>query len=214
MSKILTLISEEIAKALLQINAIKLSPQNPFIWASGIKSPIYCDNRLVLSYPKIRNLIIRGFVQLSNSLDDFNKIAGVATAGIAHGALLAHALELPFVYVRSKAKEHGRQNLIEGYADTKDRYLVIEDLFSTGGSAKLAVNALNNGPGKVVAVASIFSYGFDKIGVLENEMNLPFISLTNYDILIREALKLSYISAEHFETLQAWRVHPEKWGAS
>ena len=209
------MISEEISKALLQINAIKLNPQNPFTWASGIKSPIYCDNRLILSYPKVRNLIIDGFVELSRSFDPFNKIVGVATAGIPHGALLANKLELPFIYVRSKAKEHGRKNQIEGLVKDEDTYLVIEDLFSTAGSAKLAIEALKHeSNGQVIGAASIFSYGFDKVDQVAKELKIPFKSLTNYSILIKEALKLSYISAEHFETLNNWCKDPQNWSFS
>ena len=131
-----------IAQKLLQINAIKLSPQTPFTWASGIKSPIYCDNRVTLSYPEVRNLIRQSFTQLAKRYPEVDYIAGVATAGIAHGALLADALNLPYIYVRSKAKEHGRQNLIEGELRAGAKLLVVEDLISTGGSSIKAVEAL------------------------------------------------------------------------
>jgi orotate phosphoribosyltransferase len=128
------MLSKEIAKSLLQINAVKLSPQNPFTWASGIKSPIYCDNRITLSFPAVRDLIINGFVEKSKAFEPFDIVAGVATAGIPHGALLADRLAKPFIYVREKAKSHGRQNQIEGLITEGSRVLVIEDLISTGGS--------------------------------------------------------------------------------
>ena len=206
------MISQKISQELLQINAIKLNPQNPFIWASGIKSPIYCDNRLALSYPDVRKLIIDGFIALSKTFKPFNKIVGVATAGIPHGALLAHELNLPFIYVRSKPKSHGRKNQIEGLISKNDKYLVIEDLFSTAGSAKLAIDALRQeSEGEVIAAAAIFSYGFEQVDQVSKELKIPFKSLTKYSILIEEALKLSYISAEHFELLKKWSIDPHNW---
>ena len=155
-------IASEVAQNLLQANAIKLSPQAPFTWASGLKSPIYCDNRITLSYPDIRTSIIKAFQEKAKNFQDFDTVAGVATAGIPHGALLAQALNLPFIYVRSKAKGHGRQNQIEGKISGNEKVLVIEDLISTGGSCLQAVDALQQEGCQVVGVLAIFTYGFQK----------------------------------------------------
>ena len=148
-------IASEVAKRLLQIKAIKLSPQKPFIWASGILSPIYCDNRLVLSHIEVRDFVKQCLIEKSKDFAQFDAVAGVATAGIAHGMLLADALKLPFAYVRSKAKEHGRQNLIEGELPANSKVLVIEDLISTGGSSLQAVEAVREGGHQVVGVLAI-----------------------------------------------------------
>jgi len=155
-------IAAEVAKRLLQIKAIKLSPQSPFTWASGILSPIYCDNRIVLSHPEARNFVKNAFAESSKKFPKFDKIAGVATAGIPHGALLADALNMPFIYVRDKAKAHGRQNQIEGELHKGEKVLVIEDLISTGGSSLRAIDALVHAGAEVVGIAAIFTYGFDK----------------------------------------------------
>nr|MCU0346243.1 orotate phosphoribosyltransferase [Saprospiraceae bacterium] len=155
-------IASEVAKRLLQIKAIKLSPQKPFTWASGILSPIYCDNRLVLSHVDTRGFVKDCLVEKSKDFASFDAVAGVATAGIAHGMLLADALGLPFAYVRSKAKEHGRQNLIEGELPENAKVLVVEDLISTGGSSLQAVESVRQAGYKVVGVLAIFSYNFDK----------------------------------------------------
>ncbi|HHS95905.1 MAG TPA: orotate phosphoribosyltransferase [Phaeodactylibacter sp.] len=207
-------ISSILAKELLQIKAIKLSPQNPFIWASGMLSPIYCDNRISLSYPSIRKIVLQGFVELSKSFDDFDVVAGVATAGIPHGALLAEALDKPFVYVRAKAKAHGRKNMIEGYLKGDEKILVVEDLISTGGSSLLAVDALQQKGCKVVGVVAIFTYGFDL--AVENfaKAKCPIKTITNYDILIQEAIKMEYISKNQRQVLQDWKNEPAKWAKS
>ncbi|MEM9824620.1 MAG: orotate phosphoribosyltransferase [Bacteroidota bacterium] len=206
--------STEIASKLLQIKAIKLSPQNPFTWASGIKSPIYCDNRIVLSYPNIRRSVIQALRETAQGMGSFNMIAGVATAGIAHGALLAHAMDLPFVYVRSKAKGHGRQNRVEGELRGNERILVIEDLISTGGSCLEAVKVLRDRGCHVEGVLAIFSYGFARAQDAFAAADCPFQTLTNYQILVEEAVKSGYISAADQSSLQAWRKAPEKWGLS
>ncbi len=203
--------SKETAQALLQIKAIKLSPQNPFTWASGIQSPIYTDNRLILSYPKLRKEVIKGLADLSQSFPPFDKIAGVATAGIAHGALLAEFLDLPFVYVRSTAKAHGRQNQIEGKLEPGERCLVVEDLISTGGSALQAAAALQEAGALVSGLVAIFSYGFPEAMERFADNNIPFETLSNYQTLIDEALKLSYISAGQMSTLREWSKHPKTW---
>ena len=201
----------EVAKQLLQIKAIKLSPQNPFTWASGIKSPIYCDNRVVLSYPNVRKFVIRCMAQQAQRFQPFNMVAGVATAGIAHGALLAEHLGLPFVYVRSAAKAHGRQNKIEGELRGNERILVVEDLISTGGSSLKAVEALEDVGCQVAGVIAIFSYGLDKAVRSFSEASCPFTALSNYEALLQEALQIDYIQETDLPPLQEWRKDPENW---
>lgn len=198
-------IGAEVAKNLLQIKAIKLSPQNPFEWASGILSPIYCDNRVVLSYPQVREFVKSAFVKCAQEFSEFDKIAGVATAGIAHGALLADALEKPFLYVRSKAKGHGRKNQIEGVLNKGERILVIEDLVSTGGSSIKAIKALQAEGAEVVGIAAIFTYGFKKANKVFEEAGIPLKTLSNYDILINEALKINFIQDSDVQLLKNWR---------
>ncbi len=204
-------IAANIATHLLQINAIKLNPQNPFTWASGIQSPIYCDNRITLSYPAVRKTIVNAFVEKSKEMPAFDVVAGVATAGIPHGALLAAALDVPFIYVRSKAKAHGRQNLIEGELKEGQRILVIEDLISTGGSSLKAVEALRTAGGNVVGALAIFSYGFSEASDLFAKANCPFATLSNYDALLEAAIASNYIKAEEVATLKAWRANPKAW---
>lgn len=204
-------IASNIASKLLQINAIKLSPQNPFTWASGIKSPIYCDNRMVLSYPEIRKTVIDGFVEKAKAFGDIDVVVGVATAGIPHGALVAEAMGLPFIYVRSKAKGHGRQNQIEGKVNAGDKALVIEDLISTGGSVLKAVDALREENIEVSGVMAIFTYGFEKAVKAFEEADCPFTTLSNYDAMLEEAAKESYIADEQKTVLQDWRKAPEQW---
>ena len=201
----------EIAKKLLQIKAIKLSSQNPFTWASGIKSPIYCDNRIALSFPAVRTLIVKALVQQAQEFSTFDKIAGVATAGIPWGVLLAEALELPFIYVRSKAKAHGRQNLIEGVYRATERILLIEDLISTGGSSYKAVQALQAVDCRVIGVLAIFSYNFNQAIELFKAAQLPFDTLSNYDVLIEEAIEEGYIEEEALKALKNWQQAPEIW---
>lgn len=205
-------LAAEVAHRLLQINAIKLSPQKPFTWASGIQSPIYCDNRTLLSYPEIRQFMVKSFAQASAIFQPFNVIAGVATAGIPHGVLLAQELGLPFVYVRSKAKSHGRQNLIEGVLPAQARVLVVEDLISTGGSALKAVEALREAEADVVGVMAIFSYGFDKAKAAFQAAGTSFATLSTYDALLEAAAEAEYIAPEEMATLSAWRKDPEGWG--
>ena len=208
-------IAQEVAEKLLQINAVKLSPQNPFTWASGIKSPIYCDNRITLYYPSVRDKIMDAFVEKSNQFGAFDMVAGVATAGIPHGALIADRLKKPFIYIREKAKSHGRQNQIEGLpqGDTEGlKVLVIEDLISTGGSSLKAVEAVREVGMEVVGVLAIFTYGFEKANRLFKEANCPFDTLSNYDILIAQAIENQYIKSEEMETLKSWRLSPETWG--
>ncbi|MEY3051759.1 MAG: hypothetical protein RLY31_1544 [Bacteroidota bacterium] len=190
---------------LLQIKAIKLSPHAPFTWASGIKSPIYCDNRLVLSNPDARNLIKRCMVEKSAVFQPFSAVAGVATAGIAHGVLLADALSLPFAYVRSKAKEHGRQNMLEGELSPGTDVLVVEDLVSTGGSSLAAVQALRDAGHHVVGVLAIFSYQFEQALSAFEAAECPLHTLSGYDVLLKEALATHYIQPGDMDMLNAWR---------
>ncbi len=203
---------QAIAQRLLQINAIKLSPQSPFTWASGWLSPIYCDNRMVLSYPAIRREIIQTFAIKSVEFEPFDVVAGVATAGIAHGALLAEALDKPFVYVRAQAKSHGRQNAIEGHIEAGARVLLIEDLISTGGSSLAAVQTLRAANAVIVGVLAIFTYGFPQAQTAFAAAGCPFDTLTDYDALLQAAIEIGYIQNEDLDTLKTWRQAPESWG--
>lgn len=205
-------IANEVAEKLLQINAVKLNPQNPFTWASGIKSPIYCDNRLVLSFPAVRTFVIQAFVDKAAQFEPFDIVAGVATAGIPHGALLADRLEKPFIYVREKTKSHGRQNQIEGNIFDGARVLLIEDLISTGGSSLKAVETLREAGCTVVGVLAIFSYGFQKAEDVFQAADCPFETLSNYNTLVEKAITMQYISTKDLETLESWRVSPTEWG--
>lgn len=203
----------EVARNLLQIKAIKLSPQSPFTWASGLKSPIYCDNRTLLSYPPIRDMVIEGLVEKSELFQPFDLVAGVATAGIPHGALLADRLRLPFVYVRAKAKEHGRKNLIEGELKSGQRVLVIEDLISTGGSSLQAVDALRSEGCVVVGVLAIFSYEFDGAKASFNQADCRLETLSDYSTMTQVAVESAYVSPADQETLKLWRQDPKQWSA-
>jgi len=205
-------LEKKIAQSLLQIKAIKLEPANYFTWASGWKSPIYCDNRKTLSYPAIRKIITNGFVEIIQS--KFGKpdaIAGVATGAIAVGALVAEALELPFVYVRSKPKDHGLGNMIEGEIKKDSNVVVIEDLISTGKSSLQAVEALRNAEINVIGMAAIFTYEFDH--AIQNFLNerVTLYTLSNYHVLIETALETGYIKQTDIETLKSWRANPENW---
>lgn len=205
--------SSELAQKLLQIKAIRLSPQTPFTWASGLRSPIYCDNRLILSHPALRRYVIDAFVALSRQFAPFDAVAGVATAGIAHGALLAEALQLPFAYVRAKAKDHGRRNMIEGELAPGARVLVVEDLISTGGSCLTAVEALREAGTEVAGVTAIFSYAFPSAAQAFAEAACPWATLSNYPSLIAAAVENGYISADEQQALQDWSADPAAWSA-
>ncbi len=204
-------IEKKTAQNLLQIKAIKLNPQNPFTWASGMRSPIYCDNRVTLSYPDVRNEIKSGFVSLASTFDDIDMIAGVATAGIAHGALLADALNLPFCYVRSAPKGHGRQNQIEGEIQPDSRILVVEDLISTGGSSIEVVEILRKEGHEVLGVIAIFDYEFEKAKENFGKFQCNYRTLSNYTALIQEAADTHYISEEESEILAKWNKNPDEW---
>lgn len=205
-------VEQEVAEGLLKINAVKLSPTDPFTWASGWKSPIYCDNRKALSYPEIRVIVVEGFVQITKThFPTTTCIAGVATAGIAWGSLLASALELPFCYVRPKPKEHGMGNQIEGFIPPNAKILVIEDLISTGKSSLQVCEVLKKQNHHVLGMASIFTYGFEAAANAFIDAGLPLYSLTNYSVLLQIALKQNSISPEQLPLLENWRNSPESW---
>ncbi len=204
-------IEKLVARQLLQINAIKLSPQKPFTWASGLKSPIYCDNRIITSYPDVRRSVIDSFIEKSKAFEPFDVIAGVATGGIAHGALLADRLNLPFVYIRAKAKEHGRQNLIEGELPKNANVLVIEDLISTGSSSLAAVEAVREAGAKVAGLLAIFTYGFEQSKQAFQDADCQLNTLTNYSTLLEEAIQTNAIKTADLQTLQAWQSDPKRW---
>ncbi|RBL89220.1 orotate phosphoribosyltransferase [Chitinophaga flava] len=208
-----TISEKQVAEKLLQVQAVKLSPAQPFTWASGWKSPIYCDNRKILSYPYVRDYIKS---ELCNTVfetyPDAAVIAGVATAGIPHGALVADQLKLPFIYVRSKPKEHGMGNQIEGVLQPGQQVVVVEDLISTGKSSLEAVQAIRAAGGEVVGMVSIFNYGFDVAVKAFEAAGVPFKSLSNYNAMITLAEEKGIVSAEEISTLQAWRSAPDQWG--
>jgi orotate phosphoribosyltransferase len=202
----------KIADFLLQIKAVKLQPSNPFTWASGWKSPIYCDNRKTLSYPKIRTAIRQTFSeQITEAFGSVEVIAGVATGGIAIGALVAEEMGLPFVYVRAESKGHGLGNQIEGEIQSGQRVVVIEDLISTGGSSLKAVEALRAAGCNVLGLGAIFSYGFEKAHKSFEEAECPFFTLSDYSHLIEHAISTNYITESDLESLRSWRSNPHTW---
>lgn len=205
---------KEIAKDLLKIQAVKLSPNEPFTWASGIKSPIYCDNRLTISYPKIRTAIAKGIAELiSERYPKVEVIAGTATAGIPHAAWIAAELDLPLVYVRSKPKDHGRGKQIEGVLHPGAKTVVIDDLLSTGGSVLKAVKAAQNEGADVLGVGAIFSYQLQAIVDNFSQADLSYFTLTNYSELLEAAVETNYISTTERAALEKWRHDPENWSA-
>ena len=205
--------SKKTAEYLLQIKAIKLQPSNPFTWASGWKSPIYCDNRKTLSFPEVRSFIRDSFAGLVGRLyPEAEVIAGVATGAIAHGALAADKLGLPFIYVRSGAKEHGLGNQIEGYFEKGQKVVVIEDLISTGGSSLSAVRALRDAGCEVLGMVAIFTYEFKKASDEFKAENCTLNTLCNYSVLVDTALSIGYIGDTEVETLRKWRLDPAAWG--
>jgi len=206
-------IAETIASYLLEIKAVKLSPNAPFTWTSGWKSPIYCDNRKTMSYPKIRDYIRDAFVaSIKENAKQVDVVAGVATAGIPQGMLIAQELNLPFVYVRSSNKAHGLENKIEGVVEKGQTAIVIEDLISTGGSSLAVVDAMRDAGCKVEAMFAIFTYGFPVADTRFQEKQCPLFTLSNYNVLIEKALKEGYVKEEDLKSLQQWREAPEKWG--
>jgi orotate phosphoribosyltransferase len=208
-----TEIEQQVAEFLLQIKAIKLQPANPFTWASGWKSPIYCDNRVTLSHPQIRTFIRQNLSSLiQETYGPLECIAGVATAGIPQGVLVAQELGLPFVYVRSKPKDHGTGSLIEGDIIEGQRVVVVEDLISTGKSSLQAVEALRAAGYQVAGLVAIFSYGFAEAAENFKQAGCMFDTLSNYEALIKYAEKENFIGSSEAALLQEWRRNPSTWG--
>ncbi|BFQ95962.1 orotate phosphoribosyltransferase [Enterococcus cecorum] len=205
-------IEQQVAQNLLAIKAVFLSPNEPFTWASGIKSPIYCDNRLTMSFPKVRRLIAKGLAEkIKKQFPEVEVIAGTATAGIPHAAWVAEILDLPMVYIRSKAKDHGKGNQIEGQITPGQKMVVIEDLISTGGSVLEACQAAKREGADVLGVAAIFTYELPKGATNFNTAKLPLVTLTNYTTLIQTALEEGYISEADLALLTAWKHDPGNW---
>ena len=205
--------AKKTVELLLQINAIKLNPKNPFTWASGWKSPIYCDNRVILSHPKIRVFIRE---QISKQINELygkpDIIAGVATGAIGIGMLVADIMNLPFIYVRPNSKKHGRKNQIEGSYNGGEKVIVIEDLISTGNSSLVAVEALREADLKVEGMISIFTYGFPVSFENFKKSDVQLNTLSSYDILLEQALSTNYINKKDFQILSEWRKNPQNWG--
>ncbi|MEC7263180.1 MAG: orotate phosphoribosyltransferase [Bacteroidota bacterium] len=205
-------IAKKTAELLLQINAIKLEPENPFTWASGWKSPIYCDNRVMLSYPEIRNFVREEMAkQVERLYGKPDVIAGVATGAIGIGILVAEALGLPFIYVRPEPKSHGRQNQIEGYFEPGQTVVVIEDLISTGKSSLNAVRALKDQDAKVKGMIAIFTYGFPVASANFEAEEVELHTLSDYEHLIEQASETHYIKESQLKTLLEWRSNPQEW---
>ncbi|WP_279263095.1 orotate phosphoribosyltransferase [Enterococcus durans] len=205
-------IETTIAKDLLEIEAVFLSPSEPFTWASGIKSPIYCDNRITMSYPKVRKEIAQGLAdKIKEAYPDVEVIAGTATAGIPHAAWVAEILDLPMVYIRSKAKDHGKGNQIEGRIFEGQKMVVIEDLISTGGSVLEAAEASKREGANVLGVAAIFTYELPKGKANFANAEMPLLTLTNYSVLIEAALEEKYIDETELNLLKEWKQDPENW---
>lgn len=203
---------KSVAKNLLKIDAVKLSPEEPFTWASGIKSPIYCDNRLTISYPEIRKEIAQGIAnQIKTNFPNVEVIGGVATAGIPHAAWVAEILNLPLIYVRSKPKDHGRGKQIEGIIKKNAKTVLIDDLLSTGGSVLKAVEAAKKDGTNVIGVSAIFSYQLPVVERNFIDAKLSFTTLTNYSELLEVAKEEKYITEKQLEILKKWRKSPEKW---
>lgn len=206
--------AKKTAEILLQINAIKLKPNQPFTWASGWKSPIYCDNRIILSFPPIRNFVREAMAkQIEKQFGKPDVIAGVATGAIGVGMLVAEYMGLPFIYVRPEAKSHGRQNQIEGFFEHGQNVVVIEDLISTGKSSLNAVEALRSSGLNVKGMVAIFSYGFELATQNFKEQNVTLYTLSNYESLLEQALETSYISEKDLKTLTEWNANPAEWNA-
>ena len=204
--------SSKIANYLLQIKAIKLETEKPFQWSSGIYSPIYCDNRIVLSFPKIRKFVCDCFVEIiKKKYTDTQLVAGVATGGIGIGMLIAEKLDLPFVYVRPQAKKHGRKNQIEGLIKKNIKAIVIEDLISTGKSSLNAVDALKKEKVNVIGLISLFSYELEDAKKNISKSGLNYCSLSNFSDLIKIALSTNYINTKQKEEIFKWRLNPQKW---
>ena len=206
-------IEKIVAKQLLDIKAVKLNVENPFTWASGWKSPIYCDNRKVLSYPAARKVVYEAFVEIiKKHFKDVEVIAGVATGAIAYGMMVAEVLGKPFVYVRPKPKDHGTGAQVEGDLPQGARVVVVEDLISTGGSSLAAVDALQKNGAIVLGMVAIFSYNFIKSRKAFENANVELHTLSHYEALLEQAVEENYIKAEDMAVLKEWRINPETWG--
>jgi orotate phosphoribosyltransferase len=206
-------VESKVAEKLLSIKAVKVQPKDPFTWASGWKSPIYCDNRKTLSYPEIRSLVKEELANIVRAkYSDVDVVAGVATGAIAQGALVAEVLGKPFVYVRSSPKDHGLENLIEGDLKKGQKVVVIEDLISTGGSSLKAVAALRNAGVEVLGMVAIFTYGFPVASQKFEEAGVELTTLSNYNAVLEHLLATEQIGADEIETLKKWREAPEVWG--
>lgn len=202
-----------VASKLLETGAVRIRPDQPFTWASGLRSPVYCDNRILLSFPEIRTGLIDFMVKVVKDFEFFDTIAGVATAGIPHGALLADRLKLPFAYIRSKPKEHGRQNLIEGHIPEGAKVLIVEDLISTGMSSLQAVEAVKQIPAEVSGVIAIFQYGIPKATAAFAAAGCPFKTLTDFTTIIQVAADGQWISHDDLAVLRQWSADPQAWSA-
>lgn len=206
-------VEKAVAKSLMDIKAVLLRPENPFTWASGWKSPIYCDNRRLLSYPEIRENICRWMADIiMRQYPEVEVISGVATGAIAHGYLVAHILGKPFCYVRPKPKDHGTGSQIEGILEPGSKVVIVEDLISTGMSSLAAKNALVNAGADVMGMVAIFSYGFNQARKAFEDANVELNTLSNYDALINVAHETGYIREEDIEVLKEWRYSPSTWG--
>ena len=206
-------IEKIIAKQLLDIKAVRLNPETPFTWASGWKSPIYCDNRKILSYPKARNFVAKNLARIiEQNYGEVEVIAGVATGAIAFGIMVAEILEKPFIYVRPKPKDHGTGAQIEGDLPSGAKVVVVEDLISTGGSSLSAVDCLQKEGANVLGIVAIFSYNFDKARRAFEYANCELRTLSNYDALLEQAVSCEYIKESELDTLREWRYNPERWG--
>jgi orotate phosphoribosyltransferase len=209
----MTLSKKNIASSLLRINAVKLSPEAPFTWASGWHSPIYCDNRKTLSYPEVRRQIYEEFSSLiAEKYPEADLIAGVATGAIAHGVLVAEKMNKPFIYVRSAPKSHGLTNQVEGQYEKGQKVVVIEDLVSTGSSSLNAVEALREAGCEVLGMVAIFTYGFPQATQNFEQANVKLDTLTDYGTMIEMAVEQDYVKENQLETLKQWRLQPETWG--
>jgi orotate phosphoribosyltransferase len=205
-------VAAEVADKLLEIQAIRLQPTKPFTWASGWKSPIYCDNRLALSFPKVRTMIKENLIKsIQHYFPTVEAIAGVATAGIPQGALLANDLDLPFIYVRSKPKGHGMENMIEGKVTPGQKVVVVEDLVSTGGSSLKATQDLKDAGFEVLGMVAIFSYGFDIAAKNFDNAGVRLICLSHYEAMLPRAVDRNYIGKDELKSLSEWRSDPAKW---
>ncbi len=202
----------KVASLLLDIEAIKLNYKTPFTWSSGWKSPIYCDNRLALSYPMIRTFIKKSLAQtIKTNFAQVEYIAGVATAGVPQGALVAEALELPYIYVRPKPKDHGMGNLIEGKIEKGKKVVLIEDLISTGGSSLKAAQALKEAGFEVLGMVAIFTYGFDEAEKSFEKANIPLVCLSDFNHMLKEAVDKKYLDEKQLVYVKSWRVDPGNW---